>query len=415
MFVAVVRSSVGGALAACLVLPARADEALSADRYVEIVLRAHPAAALGAGLERAAAAERKAARLFPDPVVGHSRGRATPTGPPSDGAAEREYSIAQTIPWPGAFRAGIRAADRAADVLRAEAEASRWDLAAQARRAFARLAAARALLEVARAAEADARSVRDLVSRRAELGEARESDRIKAAVEWLRQQRGLAAAEREAEAAEAIARTLAVEPLPAPLAVEPTAHPALPRLDPEALAGEIADRSPGLRGARAEVERRAALLSAARRGRFPDLAVALTRQRELDKDASGVSLALEVPLWNANRGEIARADAARRVAAASAERLRLELLADLRERLKDLQVAGDQASLLSGEILPAAERGVHLVRRTFEEGETSLLDLLDAQRTLRDAQREAAAARLALSVALAEVQRLAGPGFDPWR
>jgi outer membrane protein TolC len=56
-----------------------------------------------------------------------------------------------------------------------------------------------------------------------------------------------------------------------------------------------------------------------------------------------------------------------------------------------------------------------LVRLSFEEGETSLLDLLDAQRTLRDTQREAVEAHLALSLAVGEVQKLAGPDFDPWR
>jgi outer membrane protein TolC len=58
---------------------------------------------------------------------------------------------------------------------------------------------------------------------------------------------------------------------------------------------------------------------------------------------------------------------------------------------------------------------VGLVRLSFEEGETSLLDLLDAQRTYRDTQRESVEAQLALFLALGEVQKLAGPDFDPWR
>jgi len=408
---------VGGALVVSLAVGSHAvaQEGLDVERYVEIVLRVHPSAAQSAGLELAAGAERKASRLFPDPVFEYSRDRGKLTEPPGTRAAETGYSVSQTVPWPGTFSAGIRAGDRAADGLRAEAEVLRWELAVQARQAFARLAAARALLDVARAAEDDARSLRDLVTRRADLGEARESDRIKATVEWLRQQRNLAAAEREAEASEAIVRALAVEPLATPLAIRPMVHDPLPRLDREALAAQIVDRSPRLRAARAEAERQQALLSVALRSRIPDLDVTVFKQKELDKEATGFALGVKVPLWNANRGEIARADAASRISSAEAGRVRIELLTELQGRLKELQVAGDQASLLDREILPAAQRSVGLVRLSFEEGETSLLDLLDAQRTYRDTQREAAEAHLALSLALGEIQKLAGPAFNPWR
>ncbi len=407
----------GGALVASLAVAPRAlaQEGLDVDRYVEIVLRAHPSAAQSTGLELAAGAEKKAPRLFPDPVFEYSRDRGTLTEPPGTRATETGYSVSQTIPWPGTFGAGIRAGDRAADVLRASAEGLRWDLAVQARQGFARLAAARSLLEVARNAENDAGSLRDLVARRADLGESRESDRIKATVEWLRQQRNLAAAEREAEASEAIVRALAVEPLATPLAVRPVVHDPLPRLDREALAAQIVDRSPRLKAARAEADRQHALLSVARRSRIPDLDLTVFKLKELDKEATGFAVGVKVPLWNANRGEIARADAASRISSAEAARVRVDLVTELQGRLKELQIAGDQVTLLDREILPAAQRSVGLVRLSFEEGETSLLDLLDAQRTFRDTQREATEAHLALALALGEVQKLAGPDFNPWR
>lgn len=395
--------------------PSFAQEALDVGRYVEIVLRSHPSAAQSAGLGLAAEAERKSARAFPDPVFEYSRDRATPTGGPGSRATETAWSVSQTIPWPGTFSAGVRAGDRAADVLRAGADGVRWELTIQARQAFARLVSARVLLDVARGAEEDARSLRDLVTRRTELGESRESDRIKATVEWLRQQRDLATAEREAEAAEAVVRALAVEPLPRPLVVRPVTHEPLPRLQPDVIANDHVERSPRLRAARAEAERQQALLSVARRSRIPDLDVTVFKEKELDKEANGFAIGVKVPLWNANRGGIARADAASRISCAEADRVRVELVTELQGRLKELQVAGDQATLLNRELLPAAERSVSLVRLSFEEGETSLLDLLDAQRTYRDTQREAAEARLALSLALGEVQKLAGPDLDPWR
>jgi cobalt-zinc-cadmium efflux system outer membrane protein len=392
-----------------------AQEALDVGRYVEIVKRSHPAAAERAGLEQAAEAEKRAARVLPDPVFDFSWDRAHPTDLPEAKGDETSYALSQTLPWPGTWRAGAAAGDRAADVLRAGAEGVAWEIEARARLAFARLEAARGLLDVVGGAEEDARSLRDLVARRAELGESRESDRIKASVEWLRQQRQLTAAEREAQVAEAILRALAIEPLPRPLTLKATAHPPLPPLDPAALAARLAETNPRLRAARAEAARREALSSVARRARIPDLGVSVFRQREIDKDANGFSVGIKLPLWNANRGEIARAEAEQRVAAAAAARERIDVLTELEERLTALVVAADQAGLLEREIVPQAARSLELARLLYEEGETSLLDLLDAQRTFREAQRESLQSHLAQAFAVADVQRLAGPDFDPWR
>ena len=410
-----IRCAVLAAGLAASSLPSSAQEALDVGRYVEIVKRSHPAAAELAALAQAADAEKRAARVLPDPVFDFSWDRAHPADLPGVKGDETGFALSQTLPWPGTRSAGVTAGDRAADVLRAGGEGVAWEIEARARLAFARLEGARGLLEVAREAEGDARSLRDLVARRADLGESRESDRIKVSVEWLRQQRQLAAVSREAQVAEATLRALAVEPLPQPLLLKPTAHPPLPPLDPAALATRLAEANPRLRAARAEAARREALSSVARRARIPDLGVSVFRQREIDKEANGFSVGIKLPLWNANRGEIARAEAEQRVAAAGAQRERIDVLTELEARLTDPVVAADQTALLEREILPQATRSLELARLLYEEGETSLLDLLDAQRTFREAQRERLESRLAQAFAVADVQRLAGPDFDPWR
>ena len=392
-----------------------AQEALDVGRYVEIVKASHPAAGERAGLEQAAAAEKRAPRLLPDPVFEFSWDRARPADILGASGDETGYAVSQTLPWPGTRRAGVAAGDRAAEVLLANAEGVGWEIEARARLAFARLETARALVEVAHGAEAEARSLRDLVARRAELGESRESDRIKASVEWLRQQRQLAAASREAQVAEAIVRALAVQPLPQRLVLKPTARLLLPPLDPSAVAARLAAPNPRVRAAQAEAARRQALSSVARRARVPDLDVSVFRQREVDKQANGFSVGIKLPLWNANRGEIARAEAEQQVAAASAARAGIDVLTELEERLTGLVVAAEQTALLEREIVPQATRSLELARLLYEEGETSLLDLLDAQRTFREAQRERLESHMAQALALADVQRLAGPDYDPWR
>lgn len=415
MLVPLSRAVACTALGVVLVLPrsAIAQEAMDVNAYISIVLRSHPLAGQRAGLEAAAAAEQSAVRRLPDPTLSFSMGRGSPADGAGVSAGETEFAVSQRFPLPGVYRAGKRVGAAAASAIQASAETLRWDLSADARAAFASLTAARARLGVARAAEEDARALRDLVTRRAELGEVRESDRIKATVEWLRQQRTVSTADREAAAAERIVRALAGEPLPVPLALAPDARSASIRDD--LVAATLIAGHPRLQAARAEEERQRAQLSVATSSRLPDLGVTLFRTDELDKASTGVSVGFTVPLWNRNRGDIARAQAATLVSSAEVERVRVELTTAIEAALRDLQIAAGQVGLLEGEILSAARRSVDLARFSFEEGETSLLDLLDAQRTFRETELEAADARLALSLAEAEAQRLAGPDFTPWK
>jgi outer membrane protein, heavy metal efflux system len=394
---------------------AGATEPLGVEDYVQAVLRSHPGVRQMAAYEAAVRAEHKAARQIGDPTVVLSWDRATLPGSTSPGSTETGLSVAQAIPWPGTFTAKLRASNQAAEVLRAEGLGARWALEIEARIAFARLLYARSTLEIADGAEADANALRDLTAKRAELGEAREVDRIKAEVEWLRQQRTRRTRAREAEAAEAVLRTLVVEPLPEPLTLEGALPLSIAPTDAVALHERLTRSSPRLAAARAAARREAALLSVSRRARIPDLDVTWLRNRELDKKTNGFSLGVRVPLWNANRGEIARASAASALASAAAERALLDLTTALEGARQELDVASTQAEMLARDILPAATRSLELARFSYQEGETSLLDLLDAQRTFRETQHEAAASRFALALAMAEVQRLVGPDFNPGR
>ena len=110
--------------------------------------------------------------------------------------------------------------------------------------------------------------------------------------------------------------------------------------------------------------------------------------------------------------QVARAEAESRLRAADAERVRLALLSDLATRRRDVETLAVQVASLEGDFLPSAAESVRLARLLFEEGETSLLDLLDAQRTAREARREEIRARFELATAIAELRRLLGPNDD---
>jgi cobalt-zinc-cadmium efflux system outer membrane protein len=391
-----------------------AEEPLDIDRFVGIVLRTHPAARQADGLKQTGQAERKAARLFPDPTFELTLGRGNAHGTGEKGA-ENGFALSQRLPFPGVYLAGITAADREAEALGASAEATRWELELAARLTFFRALAAEELVEVVRGQEEDARSLRNLVKRRVELGESRESDRLKTEVEWLNQALAIRAGEREERTAQSVLRTLALEPLPARLVLRGELPGPVPPLRRDALVARLLSGNPQLRALRAEAERSRALAAQARRGVFPDLDLSLFRTQEIDKDSKGIGLSVRVPLWNANRGEVARSRAGAEVASAAADRTRIDLVARLEESVRAVETASDHVRSLAAEILPAAEESLRLSRLLYEEGETSLLDLLDAQRTFRETQREAIQARLHLALAASDLQQLVGPDFDPWR
>lgn len=386
---------------------------LTVEESIALVLRNHPGAQAGTALEEAGRAEVRAARRLPDPLLGLSWSRARALeGPRGD---ERGLQISQVLPWPGSYTAGVQAAQGRAAAWTAAAEEVRWQVAAEAREAFYRLLAAQQAVEIAAGAEDDARRLFDLMNRRAKVGEARESDRIKARVEWLRQVQAVEAARREAEAAEVRMRLLAGEPLPETLVLVGDLPVTAPPVAGERLLPRLRNRNPLLQQAAAAAMAEEAALVAVRRGRLPDVELTLFREEELDKEAEGAALGLRLPLWNARRGEIARATASRDLAAAERRQQLLALEVELEERVQEFEVAARQAAAFSEELLPAAARTLDLVRLSFEAGETSLLDLLDAQRTYRGLEQEALESRLALALAGVGLQRLLGPDFDPWR
>ena len=391
-----------------LAAPVAGQEALDLDTYVKVVLRSHPLVAEGQAAAKVSAAEERSAGALPDPVVGVSRSRATPV-PGGFSGIEWGFSVSQTLPWPGARNARIRTAVVSGRSRLLEEEAARWDLELDARLAFGRLAQSRRSLAQAEHGEADAVSVLEITTRRADVGEVREADRSRAQAERLRMGMALRMARRESEAAEAALRALSMEPLPEPLLLheEPAARLSQEEIDRRR--AKLATQSPGLRLTQAAIDREMAVSEAARAGRFPDLDLSATRVKELDKEAWSLAANVRVPLWNANRAEIARAEASASLERSTLTRRTLESRLAFDAAVQQAQSVEDRLQFLSSTLVPTAHRTFDLVRLSYEEGETSLLDLLEAQRTLREAEIEEGVARFDAVKAWIEVERISGP------
>lgn len=190
---------------------------------------------------------------------------------------------------------------------------------------------------------------------------------------------------------------------------------------PELLAGSEVDlraravnENAGLRALRSQLEAAGAQVGAARAGKKPQFNVMLRQDwndRNLGLDASSYTVA-GVLSWSAFDGGVSNASIDR----ASAQRS--ELVAKLRQAEQGIgyQVAEARRKAIEAEEsisarqvgLEQAKEAQRLVRKRYENGMATLIELLGAQAQLDKANADLVAARYALAVNRAELKRAVG-------
>jgi outer membrane protein, heavy metal efflux system len=323
-----------------------------------------------------------AARTPPNPELEATAGR----GDARDGPASRtEWSLAITLPLDWLSRRGpeVDAARAGVEEAAAEAQALRVDVTAELWRLHVRAGYAQAEAEALEATEQQVEALARLVRRRVEAGEGRpvEVPRVELELERVRNEVASARAARDGALAQlgawmggAIAR------------VELPSSPP-PPLDPAAATAELA-RHPRLRAALARATAARAEASAARRSRFPGLSVGAFYTSELDREAVGGQVAVELPLWDWKSGRVRRAEATAEAEASRADAEGRALSAALADATAACGRARAVADRWKGAILPRAEESARTLERTFQLGEAGILDVIDARRVLLEARRE---------------------------
>lgn len=174
------------------------------------------------------------------------------------------------------------------------------------------------------------------------------------------------------------------------------------------------ESAPGLQRAALEVGRRQALTEVERSRRIPDLTVSLgvRRDEQLGRNQAVMGLAVPLPLFNRNQGNIAEAlrreDKARDELAAA----RIRLQSEAAQAWERLQTARNEAAILAADVLPGAQRAFDAATKGFELGKFGFLDVLDAQRTLLQAKSQHLRALAAAHGARAELDRILGAADD---
>lgn len=151
---------------------------------------------------------------------------------------------------------------------------------------------------------------------------------------------------------------------------------------------ELISQRPDVRAAAARVESADRRRELARASRKRDVTVGIQYEHQppVSNHSFGVGVSIPLHLNYRFQGEIARAEAEYAQARASLTRVQTQASADLQRLRRELSVAAERSRRLREDVLPLTERVAQGAEFAYRRGATSLLDLLDARRTLRTAR-----------------------------
>ncbi|MHC5062982.1 MAG: TolC family protein [Planctomycetota bacterium] len=211
------------------------------------------------------------------------------------------------------------------------------------------------------------------------------------------------------EARRTLATQLGLEALPSDCALasdfadQQEALPSAERLN------ELAEQSRlDLRAAQRLVDQASAELDRERGRVARVLNLGAAAEKEDGDWSVGPALQLELPLFDQNQAQIAKAaetlELRRQVLAA----LRLTALQDVGSARERAQVSRDAVRLYSEHILVRSQEALELARESYRVGKTTILPVLEAQRSLLSARREHVQRQQLAATAISDLERATG-------
>jgi outer membrane protein TolC len=197
-------------------------------------------------------------------------------------------------------------------------------------------------------------------------------------------------------------------------AIDTVALPPLPFSQEQAIA-ELRTRGPELQAARAAEQRASASLGIEREAYLPEITVGATMgaydadffPSALNRSQFAVNVSL--PIWNGGQRElaVARARADRNVARAERDARERAAAEEMTAAFNGYETARAATELEQVGVAVATEN-YRVQRARYREGSTTILDLLEAQVALSEAEAALVQSRYAARLALAQLEALLG-------
>lgn len=385
--------------------PSMAQEPLTARKAVDLAIAENPRMkAAERQIEAARARETQAAAL-PNPNLS-LQAEEVPISNPGGGTFL--VGISQPLLLGGQRDARVGGARLDRQLAEIDREVLRRDLAAEVRDAYARLLFMQEGVRLARSNREAAESLLQATRARYKAGELAKVEVLREEVERSRAERDVAAAEGRELQARGRLNVLLGRSAQSPLSVQPLQDPPLASLPPIAqLVSRSLESRVELQRAGLAIERERLQRRLAQAGLWTGTEVGVSGG--MIEGQPGVSGGITIPIpFYRQQGEVAEAEANRLRAEAERDALRNTISLEVEEAYREARSSAQQAELFRSSYVPQAGQLADNARRRFLAGEGSGLDVIDAQRALRETQASYQQALLEYRQAIARLERAVG-------
>jgi outer membrane protein TolC len=362
-------------------------------------------------------ARAKQAPYLEDPQIAFQLGGVPLSNPTSLNQADtNSIGIRQMVPFFGKLSLKEKIAQQEVRVAEQELRAKEREIIAMVKMAYADLFMAQRAVEILREQLEIVGIIIGATEARYRVGGVTQQDVFKALLERTELMNQLIAGEQESDAAAVKLNTAMVRPprtaiqIPIELAL-PHDVASAPALDELALANR-----PELRGAEREIERAERTYELAERNRkFPDFMLGWDYMRmpmEMKKDRYGAMINITIPFspWTIGRRnyEVEESLAEIRTARSNLDVMRNMTLRQVGESAAKVEGARRSVQLYREGLLSQAELSFRSALAAYQTGRVEFVNLLEAQRALREARMGYYKATVGFLQNLADLERAVG-------
>ncbi|MFP4081979.1 MAG: TolC family protein [Candidatus Aminicenantes bacterium] len=230
--------------------------------------------------------------------------------------------------------------------------------------------------------------IHELIQERARLGEVKQLEVIKLNVEILKTQNDAEKIKTEMSLAKDNLNKLMGKALPSDFSIQGKLEYQELEINQKSLLDKVFAVHPLVKKKKKEVALTQDKISFIKWQRLPDPKIKAFMENEIDGKNKGLGISMEIPLWNFKSKEIAEAQSLYLKEREELKALQMELSTEIKSKFNQLKLSEQKIKLFRTGLLAQAEESLQIARISYEQGEISLIDYLDSQRTYNGVMKD---------------------------